>query len=97
MDIDWRTVQVFLSGDGVFEVEVDSDNSNKARCSCPSFRAAARCKHVRHVKKQIDLNGGHYSILIPNEVSEDEAALAMKNSEMFREFVIRHAKVEVID
>jgi hypothetical protein len=97
MDIDWRTIQVFLSPDGVFEVEVDNDNHAKARCNCPMFRASAKCKHVRYVRRRMEENDGHYSILIPYEISEDEALSAMQTSQDFRAFVLRHARVEVID
>lgn len=96
MDIDWRTVQLFLSDDGVAEVQVDSDNHAKVRCTCPSFQNSARCKHSRYVKNAMAANEGHYAILIPEEVSEEEALAAMDDSEAFRQFVIRHARVEVL-
>lgn len=97
MDIEWRTVQMFLESDGVCEVEIDADNSRKVRCSCPSFNTSARCKHTKYVKRQLEENNGNYQILIPEEVDDDEAFEAMSDPYAFRNFIIKYGKVEVID
>lgn len=97
MDITWQTVQLFLEDYGVAEVEVDQDNANKARCTCPLFQKTAKCKHTKHIKQQMSQNEGHYSIFIPVHVDEEEAFAAMKNPELFRDFVIKYGKVEVLD
>lgn len=97
MDITWRTVQMFLEEYGVVEAEVDQDNPSKVRCSCPQFAKVARCKHTKYVRSQMDSNQGHYSIHIPVHVDEDEAIRAMKSAPLFREFIIKYGKVEVID
>lgn len=97
MEIDWRTVQMFLEENGVFEVELDAENSKKVRCSCPSFKNSARCKHTRHVRKRIEENGGNYSVQIDVSISDEETTLAMASKDTFREFIIKYAKVEVID
>jgi hypothetical protein len=41
-------------------------------------------------------NKGHYSILVPSEVSEDLAVEASDDPKKFRDFVVKYAKVEVI-
>lgn len=97
MQIDWRTVQLFLDENGVYEVEIDVDNRKKARCTCPAFKMSARCKHVKFVKSQLDETSGHYSIQIPVDVSDEEAHQAMSSSELFRDFILKYGKVEVID
>jgi len=97
MDITWRTVQLFLEDYGVVEVEVDHENPNKMRCTCPSFDRFARCKHTNHVRVSMKGNDGHYSIQIPVKVDEQEAVAAMENSAAFRAFIVKYAKVEVID
>jgi len=97
MDIEWRTVQMFLSPDGVFEVEIDAENSKKVRCTCPAFQRSARCQHAKYVKKYMAENEGHYSIHIPEDVEDEEAFAAMADPKLFREFVLKHGKVEVID
>jgi len=97
MDITWRTVQVFLEDYGVIEVEVDQENNQKARCTCPGFMRAGRCKHTKHVKDVMAENDGHYSIHIPVDVDEAEAIRALRDPELFRDFVIKYGKVEVID
>lgn len=96
MDIDWRTVQLFLSEDGIAEVEIDSENSTKVRCSCPEFQKVARCKHQRRVKRAISENHGHYTVMVPEEVSEEVALEAMSSQEAMREFILRYAKIEVL-
>lgn len=96
LDIEWRTVQLFVSDEGVSEVEVDSDNPNKVRCTCTNFKSAARCKHTRFIKKAMEENNGHYNIQIPSDVPDEEAVIAMLDRELFRKFIIKYAKVEVL-
>lgn len=96
MDIDWRTVQLFLSENGIAEVEIDSENSSKVRCSCPDFQKNARCKHQRRVKTMIAENHGHYTVMVPEEISEEVALNAMSDSKAMRDFIIKYAKIEVL-
>lgn len=93
----WRTVQLFISAQaaGIFEVEVDTE-TRKIRCSCPKWKKSFNCKHVRFVHDRMEMNGGHYSVLIPEEVPEDLAFEANDTAEKFREFVVKYAKIEVL-
>jgi hypothetical protein len=93
----WRTVQLFISAQaaGIFEVEVDTE-TKKLRCSCPKWKKFFSCKHVRFVHDRMIVNGGHYSVLIPQEVSEDLAFEANDDAAKFREFVVKYAKIEVL-
>jgi hypothetical protein len=93
----WRTVQLFISAQaaGVFEVEVDTD-TKQTRCSCPVWKKGLSCKHTSFVDTRMRMNQGHYSILVPNEISEDVALEANDDPKKFRDFVVRYAKVEVI-
>ena len=93
---DWRTVQLFLSEDGIAEVEVDALNPYHARCSCKGGKNKSKCAHVKHVREIMDDNNGHYTVNIPVEISEEEADEAMNSAEAFRSFIIKYAKVEVI-
>lgn len=97
VDIKWRTVQLFLENYGVVEVEVDSENSSKARCSCPGFARGGRCKHTKYVKDVMANNDGHYSIQVSVDVNEDDAFRAIQDPESFRDFIVKYGKVEVID
>lgn len=97
MEIDWRTVQLFLDENGVAEVEVDVENNKKVRCTCKTFSSSARCKHVKYVRNLMEQNDGHYSVQIDVNVPDEEAIKAMSTREGFREFVLKYAKVEVID
>jgi DNA gyrase/topoisomerase IV subunit B len=97
MESSWRTVQLFLTKDYVAEVEVNATNSKEIRCNCKGFKGLGRCNHIKYVKKHMQTNDGHYTIQIPREVDEDLAEMAMSDSEMFRQFIIDYAKVEVLD
>ena len=93
---DWRTVQLFLSENGVAEVEVDSLNAKNVKCTCHPNSLASRCAHVKYVKKNMLENNGHYTISIPVEIDEEEAESAAASSEAFRSFIIKYGKVEVL-
>jgi hypothetical protein len=93
--VDWRTVQVFLSPTGIFEVQLTA-GSEEARCNCPSFIIRSSCKHTRYVKARMEENEGNYAILVPDSVPEELAAEASESAEKFREFVLKYARVEVL-
>lgn len=95
MDITWRTVQMFLEDYGVVETQIDSENTSRVRCSCPSFGKSARCKHSRYVREKLTVNG-HYPITIPSDIDYDDVAEALKTPEGFRSFIIHYNKVKVI-
>lgn len=97
VESDWRTVQLFLTKEYVAEVEVNSADNREVRCNCKGYINFSRCNHVKYVKKHMQGNNGHYTIKIPQEVDEDLAEMAMTDSEMFRQFIIDYAKVEVLD
>jgi hypothetical protein len=42
------------------------------------------------------INGGQYSVLIPQEIPEELAAEANDSAAKFREFVVKYAKIEVL-
>jgi hypothetical protein len=48
------------------------------------------------VNKKMQLNKGHYSILVPSGVPEELAQQANIDPKTFRDFVVRYAKVEVL-
>lgn len=93
----WRTVQLFLEDAGVFEVEINAENSSQVRCNCRAFKTSSRCKHYKFVKTSMANNNGHYTIQVPEETPDDAAAAAIGSAEDFRNFIIWHAKVEVLD
>lgn len=97
MKTSWRTVQLFISSQaaGIFEVDVDTE-TRKLRCNCPKWRKTFDCKHVKFVHNRMEMNEGHYSILIPEEIPEDLALEANDSAEKFREFVVKYAKIEVL-
>lgn len=95
MTTDWRVVQLFLSSVGVFEVEIDVVNKD-LRCTCPLWAKRSDCKHSRFVSEKLAKNNGQYSIVIPDNVDEDEAVAAHEDPVKFREFLIKYSKIEVL-
>jgi len=94
--IDWRTVQLFLSDDGVHEVQLDITDNRNIKCTCKRFKTFKKCKHTTWIENEINDAGGHFSIQIDVEVPAEEADAAFDDAESFREFVVKYGKVEVI-
>lgn len=96
MSTQWRTVQQFISaqGVGIFEVELDTE-TKETRCNCPVWEKKKTCKHVAFVNHKIQTKG-HYSITVPIEIPEELAIEANESPESFREFVVNYAKIEVL-
>jgi hypothetical protein len=92
---EWRTVQMFLSLSGVYEVEIDINNT-VAKCSCPGFASRGSCKHVRLIMDRIDENGGTYPLKVSSKAPQGAANEANESREAFRNFVIKYGKVEAI-
>ena len=95
---DFRLIQVFLSragslGPGIFEVSGD-DNFN-FKCTCPGYTVRETCRHIRFVKARLESNNGKYPLEVPPSVSQDDIVKAMSSSETFREFLLKHGKIEV--
>lgn len=95
----FRLIQVFLSskagasGPGIFEVS--GDENQNFRCTCPGYAVRRTCRHVRFIKDKIKLNGGIYPLQLNPDVPESEVNQALKSSEEFREFLLKHGKIEV--
>lgn len=96
MEIDWCTIQIFLSDEGVCEVQGEFLKPGKMRCTCPNYQKFTRCKHTKRVKQLVAENNGNYSIVIPEEVSDDEVLLALNSSDAFHKFIVKHSPIEVL-
>lgn len=92
---DWRTVQIYLSENGVSEVEVDIESA-ALRCNCEMYSSRRQCKHVRIVEAKMKKNGGTYPVQISSRASAAETKRANRSSKEFRDFVIKYGKVEVL-
>jgi len=97
LDIEWRTVQLFLGSEGISEVALATHDTRKARCTCTAFSNSGRCKHIKFVKERLIEGDGNYNIQIPEDVPDEEAAEAMASLEDWREFVMKYGKIETID
>jgi hypothetical protein len=96
MSANWRTVQMFLSENGVYEVQLDINDNTNIKCDCKTYKPKSWCKHAKFVRTKMDGNDGHFQIFIPEEIEDDEAYAVMTDAVKFREFIIKHGKVEVI-
>lgn len=96
---DFRLIQVFLSskagatGPAIFEVSGDEDQN--FTCTCPGYKVKRTCRHIRFVKEKIKINNGVYPLQVGPNVPESEIKQALKSSEEFREFLLKHGKIEV--
>ena len=96
---DVRLIQVFLSskaglsGPGIFEVSGDEDQNFV--CTCPGYKVKRACRHTRFVKDKIKANNGIYPLQVNPDVPESEIKKALASSETFREFLLKHGKIEV--
>lgn len=95
----WRTVQFFVSAKGIHEVEIDTSNKVRVRCSCRAFKKFAPCVHANYVRKNINNSdeGPVYSVSVPDDVTDEEAYEAIRDTKKFREFILKHGKVLSID
>jgi hypothetical protein len=96
MNISWRTVQMFISDEGVAEVEVDAELNDKIRCSCKAYSVSSKCRHSKFVKNRMNEGDGHYIVQVPEDVDDNEAITAMKDPSKWRAFVIQHGEIEVL-
>ena len=91
----WRTVQLFISPTGVYEVQLSPEEADP-RCSCATYKVRNACKHTKFIKTRMAENDGHYAILVPDNIPEELAEQANETAEKFREFVLKYARVEVL-
>jgi hypothetical protein len=96
MATQWRTVQFFIGDEGVSEVELDSNDSSKVRCSCQKYASMRRCKHVKFVKDRINKTSGEYSVSIPDDVPDEETENAIADYVSWRNYIIKYGEIEAI-
>lgn len=94
-DSGWRTVQFFVSVNGVFEADVHMETS-ELRCNCPAFETRRSCRHTRWVKMQMGANGGHFPLQVSAKAKSEEAKAARATYESMRNFVLKYGKIEVL-
>jgi len=91
----WQVAQIFLSETGVHEVHINLDNK-KLRCDCSGYGSRSVCKHIRYVKTRIEQNDGVYPVEVSSRASQDESSMASLDPELFRAFLFKYGKIEVI-
>jgi hypothetical protein len=97
MDIDWRVIQLFLGHEGISETSVAVHDNKKVRCSCAVFTRSGRCKHAKYVRSKIVENNGNYTVVLPEDIPDEDAALTLEDPIAWREFVYKYGEIKVID
>ena len=97
MQYEWRTLQFFLGEEGVSEVSVAEEDSTKVRCDCPQFLKKAKCKHSKWVRDRMAQNNGVFNMRISDTINDEETMDAVNDAYLFRDFVIKYGKAQVID
>ena len=91
----WQITQLFLSDSGPQEVWINIDNK-KLRCTCEGFNTRSMCKHTRFVSERMNNNAGVYPVEISSKAPEQAAAIASLDPIMFRDFLLKYGKIEVL-
>jgi hypothetical protein len=94
---DWRTLQFFISENGVHEVEGDLDNAKQIRCNCFKFSKRRSCVHVKHVKRMIKESNGNFTIITGKNVTDEDVSNAFSDKEVFRNLILKYSPIESID
>lgn len=97
MEDDWRTIQFFLGPKGVSEIEVNAGNKSYMRCTCKIFSNEGNCSHITFMKNQIKRQNGSLTVILPEDVPNDEIFQAQTNSKAFRQLILKYGIVEVIE
>lgn len=96
----WRVIQVFLPASikvgSIAETEWEP-TTKELRCTCAVFKKSGKtCKHTRFVMGRITSNNGVYQLTVDEGVTDADKEQAEKSPAAFREFVLKHGKVEVL-
>ena len=92
---EWQATQLFLSETVFHEVATNLDNA-KLRCDCVSFGERSICKHTRFVSIRRSQNNGIYPVEVSKKASEHEASLASLDPKLFRPFLVKYGKIEIV-
>lgn len=102
MEKDWRTIQIFLgknldkSGAPLIaEVSIHADGPTNIRCTCEVFHKLDYCPHSLKVTRRMEKNNGSFGLVVPENVSDEDAYNAFTSAESSREFVLRYGKIEI--
>jgi hypothetical protein len=89
---DWKTIQFFLSLNGVCEVQVSTDKD--MRCTCNGYSARRKCKHVNWCK--ISVKNDIFPINISDAAPDEDIQEANSSPVAFRELLLRYGKIVVL-
>lgn len=76
----------------VVEVYLETD-TDELWCSCGRKRL---CRHIEMVQGRMAANGGFYPMVYVSKPSRRDVAKATLNPDEYREFVLKHTRIEVL-
>lgn len=83
-----RTIQRFLTTEGVFTVTATEKRPKEFFCDCQR----RKCPHIEWVLK--NMKQGLYPLLLTEDVTEDAIADALMGNDVeYEEFLLRYGKV----
>ena len=95
----WRTIQFFISPDGVCEVSVNTSEPEKMRCTCSLFKKFGKivpCKHVRYMYEELVVKKGSVRIEIPEDLDNSSIEEMLADPELFRDHLLHYGKPNVL-
>lgn len=84
----WKTVQFFLSSDGVCEVQISHDC--ELRCTCDGYGNRRKCRHINLCSAK--LKNGQYPIEITGDIPDDLLVEARTSPTAFRTIILKYGK-----
>lgn len=92
----FRTIQFFVSENGVDEVSADIRYRNKLRCTCSQFHLWRRCKHLKFINNRRKANDGIYVVQVPEDMPNEDLEEAMESQESFRNLLLYSSRIESV-
>ena len=86
----WKTIQFFISLNGISEVQVSS--TNVLRCSCDGYKTRKKCKHIVFCLNESDDNLV-YPIKIHEETPQEFIDKAKTSPEEFRNLLLKYGRI----
>lgn len=92
-----RPLQYFLDASGVSTVTLEADNVTLT-CDCAAFKKnKVNCKHIVWVLTRVD-DKGVFPVQVSKRATSDEMKDAFAGDiKMYRKFMLKYGRVEVLD
>ena len=98
-NVEWRTIQFFISENGVCEVLVNTDHPESMRCTCRRFKLVGKlfsCKHVKFMYQELVVKQGSVRIEIPEDLDDATIDEMLDDPKLFRDHLLHYGKPGVM-